>query len=435
MAQRVAGTEIPSLSSTLREPLHRASWGDIWRAEHQSHGAVILVLYDGEGGPDLFREALPGLKRWKTLNETATATEFVTLLEIIEHPTAPATISADPGGPTWKAFTTAASEDPVALVRAVREVALGLVMTRTYDIEVLGIFPDAIVGANPKGGLDAKQKPWRLIPVAPGVRRVAVAEGRYYPPEFTPDCNALQLCPDTYGLVWIAIEALSGEPNLPREPALLHEKVRLQRLRLVLGNGVKPSQGSYGDPKLLQLGLDRWIKNEAEEDLEEIRRAEAAARRTGKQQFLFEHRRLLIGSAIGFLALLAVIGCLLAIPALFIPKSTTGTPVGLSQLFCEALVRRDAAKAKSYTAGEATDQVDRLLADITRMEQENLTSRFAKAAPAVRGAGETRTVKATLFGSAGDAFMDIEFTIREREKGKWTVENLFFQPLREKDDS
>lgn len=435
MSQHAPGTVIASLGCTLRESLHLADWGSIWRGEHPAHGPIIAVLYDGAGGPDLFKEALPGLKRWKSLNETATAMEFVSLLEIREDPVAPATLCADPGGPTWRAYSNAAAEDPEAIIRGIKDLALGLVMTRTYDIEVLGIFPEAIIGADPKGGLDAKQKPWRLIPVAPGVRRSIVAGGRYYPPEFSQDSNLSQLCPDTYGLVWIAIESLSGDPTLGRDPALLQEKVRLRRLRLVLGNGVKPSQGSYGDPKLLQLGLDRWLKNEASEDLDEIRQAEAAARRTGKQQFIFEHRRLLIGAGIGFLALLALIGCLLALPALFIPRATTGTPVGISQLFCEALVDRDAAKAKSYTTGEATAQVDRLLADIERMETENLTSRFAKASPMVRGAGETRTVKADLYGSAGDAFMVIEFTIREQEEDRWAVVNLFFQPLREKDDT
>ncbi|MCC5875474.1 MAG: hypothetical protein JJU11_04565, partial [Candidatus Sumerlaeia bacterium] len=221
------------------------------------------------------------------------------------------------------------------------------------------------------------------------------------------------------------------QKNPPTGGDQLRDAIPYQRLRVALTNGLKPSRGRYGDPKLTEIALRRWFRMEMEADINDITMAQAAAERTPLQQKIHENKKLLTQAGIGAGVLVVIILLVLAIPRMFTSRDSTQTPYGLVNLYHAALIDRNADAAKSYTTGEATPQTDRLLELIEEMKSQNLASDFSNAIPQVAGAGPVRTVKTDLRGSAGDTFIQTEMNISQGDDGIWVINGLFFNPTRE----
>lgn len=426
-----AGVRLEEAKVLPESVLLRDTWGEIWRASHDTRGPVFLVCYNGPRGAAVLAEARPTLERWQQLAESGQFPHLLEIHEWVQIGGATALIVRNPGGRTFReAFSQRDEKALKSRAGALANIAKGLVIAKHYGLHFAGITPDTVVEAQPNS--DA---PWRLIPVAPGARTNAdvLSGGRYLAPELATSDKIDDLNADVYGLSWLAIEAFAGDFLLERNPARLREYVIFQRLRTLLSNGVTPAKGLYSDPKLFQIGLERWAKNEADDDLREVEEARAAAGRTKSQQWFHTHRRSLVIGLVSAVILL-ILGLGLALmPRLLTASNTTKTPYGVTNLFFEALVARDTNKARSYTTGEATGQVEALMGAIATMEQQNLASRFAKAVPSVQGAGQSRNVKVDLKGRSGDLFMIAEMTLRQADGGTWAIEKLFFEPTRQGD--
>ncbi len=427
------GMNAPGGEGVVESCLVREPWGEVWRGSHPRHGAALFVVYTGPHGPALFAEALPGLRRWQQVAQSGTCPELIAIHEIREGSPA-VVVAADPGGPTLREIAAKGPIEPRKAMTIVRHAARAVLLARSYDTQAAGLSPDLLFQA--PAGSPADAPPWRLLPVGPNAPRaiVHVAGGRYLPPETAGHPSFLELCPDSYGLAWLAVELIAGDFMLPRDHTRIKEWIPYARLRTMLANGLTPAKGSYGDPKLIQLGIDRWLKTEAVEDIAEVEAAKRATERPPALNWIHQHRRTLIQAGVGVLVLLVILCGIYAVPRMLTPGNTTKTPYGVTNLFFEALVARDANKARGLAQGEGAGQVDRILEEIARMERDGLASPFAKAVPQVAGAGPARTVKVDLKGKNNDLFMIAEMTIRETATGDWKVDTLFFEPTRTKEN-
>lgn len=426
MSPLEAGKEIHGTPLVANSPVWQESWGAVWRGTHDKYGDVFIVIYDGESGPALFQEVLPSLKRWKEVSDLGATPGLLGIHEIIETGSSPMLVIENPGDRTLHEVAREHRLELNKLGKVMHAVSKGVLLARSYEIWSTGLCPQIVVKDRGfQGG------GWRLMPVAPCAIHHAreVAEGIYVPPEVKPGAEISKLCPDSFALSWMFADLAAGEVIQPRQPAILHQKLPYARLRTLVENGMQPLEGSYGDPKMAQLGIDRWLKEGVEEDIREHRQEERA--KTSKlPAFMIGREKLFMQLGIGAV-LLIVIGMAVAyVPSLFSVKNTRNTPYGISNLFLGEIMERDAAGAKEYARGAATGQVDRLLAAIKAMEDANLASPFNRAVPQVHGDGKARTVKVDLWGENGDVFMIAEMTIRADDQGIWTVDELFYKELR-----
>jgi len=403
----------------------REEWGAIYRATHRTYGPVIAVLYAPESR-SLFDAALPGLERWGNI-AGGTVPGLLQIREVNGETDTPLVICTDPGGPTladYAAEPRALKDIAAVFLDAARDLALA----KTYEINLAGLTPFTLL-------LDPQAKAWKLLPVFPNSARGVkqLTGGRYAPPELEVGARLDELNADSYALARLWVDVLAGMPDRPLTPEAMRELIPHPRLRTLLRNGLTPSRGVYGETKLAQLGIERWLKKEADEDIAEVEEAAASAQRTPMQQKLHEYRPLLIKAGIAAAILLVLVALLVALPKMFATPKTTKTPYGMLALWGDALVARNAPLARNYTNPGAAAQSDALISDIERMERDALASRLKTVTPNVAGDGNTRTAKIDLYGTSGDLFMKAEATIKADDSGNWKIDTLFFQPQREKE--
>lgn len=425
------GNLIQGTSYVLGDALAEDAWGRLWRARDDQGKEVFAVTYETEAGAALFREALPALKRWREVATPSACPEHLPIVQIEEHGPIPFVLVKDPGGTTLREFSGGKPMDPSGAAKAMTAISGALLRGTSYDIHVHNITPDSIIAVP-----GDQSTPWRLLPIAPGVKKHAdqVWNGRYAPPELarTDDINKLK--PDMYALSWMLADLIAGDFSLPRDQSRLKEHLPYPRLRTLLGNGMRPRDGSYGDPKLTEMGLKHWVAADAQDDLAEARRAMQEAQGGGPAKLkhsIKDNQKIITQAAALLLIVILILAGIFIVPGMLRAKNTVNTPYGLSNLFIEALVERDADKARQYTTGEATGVVETMLREIQAMEDQNQASRFAEGVPVVAGAGNARTVKVDLKGENGDLFMIAEMTIQREDGNEWKVEKLFYKSTRE----
>ncbi len=414
----------------LQDCLAECRWGRVWRGQADGEWRLVL-LYSAEALP-LSPDERAALEAWQRVGGTDAAPMLARILDIGEGPE-PYLVLGDPGGKTVRAEFPPGRHGLVDRMRAARDIAKACVIAAAHGVPLAAVTPDSVVGS---GSPDAEAH-WVLLPVglqAPATVELA-CDGRYLAPSLPQEPDAWRdFHPASYAAGWLAVELAASDWGLPREPARLPEWVRWKRLRTLLGNALLPSQGHFGDPRLLQLGLDHWLKYDSSEDLREADREERAGRLPPWRIWLEDNRLLLVQGGIAGAVLLFLIGMFLIGPRLFVAENTNRTPYGVTNLFWEAMIDGDVDQAQEFTIDSATAQAPALLAAIRRMEEQNLASRFTSAVPQVRGAGQTRTVAVDLRGEAGDVFMRAEMVLRGNSMGEWEVQQLLFEPLREAGD-
>lgn len=425
MATWQAGQTIAEAGVTLRQRIGgEEPWGVIWRGTHATHGPVIAVFYRGDVGRALFDEARAGLARWQELAAAKLVAGLLPILELNED--APYLLVPDGGGRTIRERFVGGWPSLREPADALVAIAKILVYTKTYELPAVGITPDNVIESGPHG--DA---PWSLIPVAPSATRQAaqVSAGRYAAPEVVAGGNIAELNADSYGLSWLALDIYRKDFSAPRDPARIREQLPYQRLRTILGNGLRLNKGIYDDPKFFQLALERWIKNEMAEDSKEEDERQAAQVRKPWQQKLHDNRTIITRAGIALGSVILLLLMVMCVPKLFVAGATEKTPHGLVKLYYKALVANDPATAKKYTTNMAGPMTDQLLAEIHSMEAKSQCSKFAQAVPGIQGDGAARNVKTDLKGKNGDLFMMTEMTIRQQPGGEWRIDELYFKSL------
>ncbi|MEQ8820852.1 MAG: hypothetical protein RLY93_11460 [Sumerlaeia bacterium] len=449
------------------------AWGEIWRGQLKEADPAFLVVYATEAGRRLYAEAAPHLERWKVLAETFSAPGLLNIRAMHGDAEVPHLLVEDPGGPIVKSLAEEAMnlkakaaglkaqantlkgaeakglkgqagelEAQAAKTfslkkeaRMAQSAAKASYDALSHGLGPVNLTPLTIVEDPSKVGPADAENRWRLIPVAPGVSREAalLGGGRYTAPELAAAKAPDEVHADVYAISWIWAECAAGNFELPRKTQALRNAVPFKRLVTILEGGITPRNGQYPDPKMTRLAADRYAKKEADEDATEVLAARAAEGRSPAQQKLYENRGLLIKGGIALASVILLIVVILNVKKLVIPTNTTGTPYGVVNLYFDALIDGDADEAKTYASGGGVMHTDMLLADIRRMENEELASKFTTAVPQVSGShAEVRQANVDLKGENGDMFMEAVLTLRKQGE-EWVIEQVLFEPTRTKE--
>ncbi len=269
MAMCESGREIPGQGIVTNHLVVEGAWGELWRAEHQRFGRVLFVAYTTTAGMKLFNTSLETLKRWKQSSPAVDG--LLGIREISAETAVPYVVVDDPGGETLREASADKLDpvDPLQLARWFR--ALSETLGNAYNLNLLLInpTPDTII-------LDPTRKsnPLRIVPVAPDANETAplLADGRYTAPELPGSAQPKLINADSYAIAWMLVDCILQRDDLPQHVEDLREALPTPKLTQVLTAGLFSQGGSYGDARILEGALKRWIRNDAEQDLKILRR-------------------------------------------------------------------------------------------------------------------------------------------------------------------
>jgi len=419
-----AGALVEQFRTTLKTLILEQPWGELWRAEHEKHGTVLFAAYSGARG-----EAHFGATRVRIAQWNRRADVFPGLSPILEEhgsSAIPVLILKDPGGGSLREKVAKGHLGVADASQMAKDVSSALAGLAHEGIGPIGLTPDHIHLRSDFGYVIV---PYALLDPA---HAETTAAGEWLPPELRESRTPDSVHADVFAATLLTVGALLGDLSAPPPPASIRSGLSCKRLALVLSNGVSPRNGAYTEPKTTALLLDRYRKTEMAADLADAKEAVAATTRSPIAAKVHANRGplLLAGKIAGVLAVLAllVFGIITATKG----GPADSTPRGLSRVYFEALVARDAAAATAFTEGEATAQTHAILADIKRMEDKHLTSKFGSAnSPRMGDANASKIqAKTTLVGEAGDPFMEVEFVL-EKKGERWKMVGLLFKPMRE----
>lgn len=418
------GRTIEQIGVTPREWIAEAPWGELWRADHPTHGRILLAAYSGVKGETHFEKILPRLTQWNRRADV-----FPGLLHVLEthrHLAVPCLILRDPGGPTLAERIRQGPIGPADASKVGLDIASALHGISNEGICPFGLSPDNIIARSDYGWMLA---PFTLLDPA---NPANTSGGAWAPPGVAESRMPEMMNPDVYALSLILAGAMTGNLSGPMPTTSIRNAVPHHRLSLVLSNGVSPRSGNYPDAKVTAAALERYRKGELQADLQEAEEARRRATRSPLQQKLFENRGPAILAAKALALALVVLLGVFGLYRLLAGGDPTTSPRGLTRVYFEALISRNGDEAAKFTEGEATLQTFRLLEDIKRMEDKALASRFATVnAPRM---GDPRTgkvqAKTQLVGQAGDPFIEIEFVLERKPDDTWKVVSLLYETLR-----
>lgn len=419
-----AGAVLDQFELTLKGLVLEQPWGELWRAEHKKHGAVLFAAYSGVRGEAHFSATRARLAQWNRRSEV-----FPGLFPILEEhgsSAIPVLIIGDPGGGSLREKIAGGRLGAADAAHMAQDLSAALAGLAHEGIGPIGLTADHVHLRSDFGYVII---PFALLDAAHPDTTCAQA---FLPPELKDSRTPDSVHADVFSATLLAAGAMLGDVTNAPPAAQIRSMLPYKRLGLVLSNGVAPRNGAYTEPKTTALLLDRYRKTELAADLADAKEAVAATTRSPAAAAVHANRGplILVGKIAGVVAVLALL-------VFGIMSATKGgppesTPRGLSRVYFEALVARDATAAAAFTEGEATPQTHALLADIKRMEDKHLTSKFGSAsAPRMGDANASKIqAKTTLSGEAGDPFMEVEFVV-EKKGETWKVVGLLFKPMRE----
>ncbi len=424
---------IKELGLTLEDLVTEDGWGELWRGEDEKLGMVLICAFTTDEGKQAFRDTLPSYKKWQSLAATY-CSGLLKVHRIIDEGEIPMLIMENPGGETAREHFIAGWEDikeggllAVACLDAIAH-------ARNNALAPIGITPDTIF-RNP----DGKECPWKLLPVVPESSEYfhLLHGGRYVPPELKDTHHPEELNPDTYSVYWIWAEIVAQDTTIPHDLERLKEFIPYHVLHTLLTNGLIPLKGSYFEARVAVTAIQYWLKYDARDDRIDRKKKIEAEKRTPAQEKMYKakekiwERRKIIIQVAALLIIIGVIGLAgISIKNTFKAQKTPQTAYGLIALYFDALIDRNLEEALKYTQGEGNMGTNLMFEKIKWMEEKHLASRFAQAAPEIRGSGSPRLIRVALKGENGDLFMRAEVTVKKMDSGEWIVEKVFFEPLR-----
>lgn len=256
------------------------TWGEIWRATHDTRGRELIVAYKREEGRNLFLACRKAFEDWKRLAEGDTP-GLLRIRKIVSSGTVPMVLLEDPGGETAREFFASDAATLKKTARMVRACARTVRRLQAQGLAPVGITPDTIFR---KEG--AEDYPAYLLPVTPGVfgDAVRLGNGRYMSPDALLRGEPAQVNADTYSLAWIWAELLARDHGLDHQPARLGDHVHYPRLRALIAKALEFRNGQYADPRKLETDAERWLENDATSDREEFERWAASQRQPRKKK-------------------------------------------------------------------------------------------------------------------------------------------------------
>ncbi|MCB2153334.1 hypothetical protein KQI84_00480 [bacterium] len=430
MAKLQPGKQIPDSKAVPKELLAEDSWGEIWRAEHDKHGTVILVAFTTPKGAEMLMDGRDGLVNWNKM-AGAEVPQLARVLHVSPTEPLPHLLVEDPGGRTLRAALPDMIDNPVSQGSWAYSIVRGLHQADVYEMAPVGITPDNLIHCP-----GSQEAPWKIIPIAPRslLASRTIAGGRYHAKELDTSGKPHDIHADLYSFSWLWLELQAGNFNIPHEPNALKQFVPHKRLATVIANNLQSRNGEFSEPRLAELGVQRWVKHDIKEDLKEFKEKTDAAKRSNFQQYMFENRKWLIQIGLSLFIIICVLLSVLAVKGLFTTSGSRDTPYGIMTLYLDEFVgQRDVTGAQAYTTGQATTQTERLFAEIEDMEQNGKASHMTEAMPVVRGSGNARTVKVDFKGVNNDVFMIAEMNIRANDRGQWVIEEIYYKNKRDYD--
>jgi hypothetical protein len=419
-----AGAVLDQFKLTLKGLVLEQPWGELWRAEHEKHGAVLFAAYSGARGEAHFSATRARIAQWNRRSEV-----FPGLSPILEEhgsSAIPVLILQDPGGGSLREKVAGGPLGVADASQMAKDVAAALAGLAHEGIGPIGLTADHIHLRSDFGFVIV---PYALLDAA---HPETTGAAQWLPPELKESRTPDSVHADVYAATLLTAGAILGDVEHAPSAASVRAGLPYKRLGLVLSNGVAARNGAYTEPKTTALLLDRYRKTEMASDLADAKEAVAATTRSPMAATVHANRAPLIlaGKIAGVVAVLALL-------VFGIMSATKGgpadsTPRGLSRVYFEALIARDATAATAFTEGEGTSQTHAILADIKRMEDKHLTSKFGSVnSPRMGDANASKIqAKTTLLGEAGDPFMEVEFVV-EKKGEHWKVVGLLFKPMRE----
>lgn len=237
----VENERIPNLPFIPRALLCQGSWGEVWRASHETFGSVLFIAYSSGEGEELFASAQRGLSRWKQ-NAEAGSHRLLKILDMSDG-AIPFLIVEGTGEKSLTESLAHHHGHPSleALAKAIKEISLGVAEADEWGLTPIGLTPDLVMKCP-----DGSPIPWKILPIAPGapVQRRATYCAKYLPPSTMGGDIAYepQNC-DTYALgqIWMDLIRM-----YQKEADEMHKRVLLEcGLKEAVAGALQKIEGEF----------------------------------------------------------------------------------------------------------------------------------------------------------------------------------------------
>ncbi len=454
MAMCEPGREIPGQGIVTNHLVTEAQWGEIWRAEHQRFGRVLFVAYTTTAGMALFRSSHETLKRWKQSSPAVDG--LLGIREISANSAIPYIVVDDPGGETLR---EAASDkldpiDPLQLARWFR--ALCETLGNAYNLNMLLInpTPDSIIIDPAK-----KTNPLRIVPIAPDATELAplLADGKYTAPELPGSSQPKLINADSYATAWMFVDAILQHDELPRHVEDLKAAVPTPKLVQILTVGLFSQGGSYGDARIMEGALKRYIRTDAETDLKVLRRNQEKVQKdlqkemkkaqkegkaapvrsstdeapvriskvTRKSPETIAKKKKRGGNSFaktaGVVAIFAAVaaGVVFGMTKYLYKPPQPKTAYATAAEYFRDVGRRNASGAAALSSGAAQEQTRTMVGELDGTGVKGVSS-----VATTLGADGAHTAKTEVRGANEEVLMYVSAELREESPGSWRVTNV-----------
>ncbi|MCC6547760.1 protein kinase [Candidatus Sumerlaeota bacterium] len=255
MATFAENEKIPELPFIPRTLLCQGSWGEIWRASHETFGSVLFIAYSNGEGEDLFSSAYKGLVGWKQ-NVEASSHRLLKILDISDG-AIPYLIVEDTGEKSLAESLEHHHGHPSleALAKAVKEISLAVAEAAEWGLTPIGLTPELVMKCT-----DGSPVQWKLLPLAPGapIHQRASYCAKYLPPSTLGGdlINEPQNC-DTYALgqIWMDLIRM-----YQKEAGEIEKRVLLEcGLKEAVAGALQKIEGEFRPPSELAEIAQHWL--------------------------------------------------------------------------------------------------------------------------------------------------------------------------------
>ncbi|MEO8377114.1 MAG: serine/threonine-protein kinase [Candidatus Sumerlaeota bacterium] len=255
MTTFVENEKIPDLPFIPRTLLCQGSWGEIWRASHDTFGTVLFLAYSSGEGEELFASAQRGLVSWKH-NVEASSHRLLKILEMSDG-AIPYLIIEDTGEKSLAETLERHHGHPTleALAKAIKEISLAVADAAEWGLTPLGLIPEMVLKCH-----DGSPVPWKILPIAPcaPIHRRATYCAKYLPPSTVGGDLSYepQNC-DTYALgqIWMDLIRM-----YQKDASEIDKRVLLEcGLKEAVAGALQKIEGEFRPPAEVAEIAQHWL--------------------------------------------------------------------------------------------------------------------------------------------------------------------------------
>ncbi len=437
MAFFQANTPLKEVDFVPRELVREEPWGEIWRVDMNNGRKALLVAYPTELGDEVFEEAYPHLERWQQLAE-GTCFHFLKAIKFSDT-AIPFVLFEDPGGLTLretveKAIRAEEEKSEESMDWGPKEqgmmascAAKAATEAEAYGVAPLGMTPDTIFH-DPN---DA-EIPWKIIPVMPGAPRhmTQLCGGRYKAAGVESAPNPVKMHPDSYSVAFLWVDAYRKDFESPFPD--VKELIPYEALRFLMTEPIHLKDGCYQEPNLFALGIDQWVKKQADIDLEDFQKKKLRKKRGVIINFFVDNKRKLKYGSIALLFFAAIGGFIYWVVYF---SDAIGGPTSrlkaydVTQYYFQSIIARDFQGANEHMSGTGNEATGVMLTLIDEMEDKGIISEWEYVTANYAIKGDAAIVEVEFYDDSDLHFANAKVDMRKRRNGFWSVNDVYFRPL------